>query len=104
MIRVKEKVKNNPYILEVGRAKYLRVPMESKLPIGIIEEFDEHKLIVHVIQSLSLSTASLVYCLFTFIKFISQNLLYMRDFSPQFGHLSIDPEFWPQSTRHGHQS
>ena len=59
MIRVKEKVKNNPYILEVGRAKYLRVPMESKLPMGIIE-FDEHELIVHVIQSLSLSTSLLV--------------------------------------------
>ncbi len=47
---IREKVINNPYILEVETEKYLRV---SKYPVGIIV-FHEHKLIVNVFQGLSL--------------------------------------------------
>ena len=59
---IREKVINNPYILEVGTVKYLRVPMRCpkfKFPTGIIVLY-EYDLNVHVIQGLSLSTASLV--------------------------------------------
>ncbi len=55
---IREKVVNNPYILGVGSAKYLRVTM-SPIAIGIII-YHEYNLIVHFIQGLSLLTASLV--------------------------------------------
>ena len=58
----REKVINNPYVLEVGTAKYLRAPMrcpKSKFPSRIIVFF-EYNLIIHVMQGLFPSTAILV--------------------------------------------
>ena len=59
---MREKRINNPNFLEIETVKYLRVPMwcpKSKFPIGIIVLY-VYDLSVHVIQGLSLSTASLV--------------------------------------------
>ena len=33
---IKKKVINNPYVLEVGTAKYLRAPMSPNFQVGIL--------------------------------------------------------------------
>ena len=56
---IKEKVISNKKLFEVGVACQVPHGVNEVFPIRIIV-FDELQLIVHVIQGLSLSTASLV--------------------------------------------